>query len=75
MVRIPRFHPEISGRFGRIRELASRAAALTRELLAFAHCQERQPRALDLNGVIRNLMTFLQKVIGRVIEMKVTTGW
>ena len=66
--------PGIAGRFARIREQAGRAAALTRELLAFARCQALQPRPLDLNSIIRNLATFLDKVIGRDIEMEVTAG-
>ena len=58
-------------RFTRIREQAERAAALTRELLAFARRQVLQPRAVDLNTVITGLVSFLDKVIGRNIELKV----
>jgi PAS domain S-box-containing protein len=60
-------------RFTRIREQAERAAALTRELLAFARRQVLQPRPVDLNNVTSGLMTFLDKVIGKDIELKVVT--
>jgi CheY-like chemotaxis protein len=58
------------GRFARIREQAERAAALTRELLAFARRQVLQPRAVDLNTVTSGLVSFLDKVIGKDIEFK-----
>lgn len=58
----------------RIREQAERAAALTSELLAFARRQVLQPRAVDLNTVTSGLTSFLDKVIGKDIELKVLTG-
>jgi PAS domain S-box-containing protein len=62
-----------SERFGRIKEQAERAAALTRELLAFSRQQILQPRAIDLNTVTSGLVSFLEKVIGKDIELKVVT--
>jgi two-component system cell cycle sensor histidine kinase/response regulator CckA len=58
-------------RFVRIREQAERAAALTRELLAFARRQVLQPRAVDLNAVVSGLVTFLDRVIGKDITLEV----
>jgi two-component system, cell cycle sensor histidine kinase and response regulator CckA len=69
-----RGNPREAGRYSRIREQAERAAALTRELLAFARRQVLQPRAMDLNTVTSGLTSFLDKVIGRDIELKVLTG-
>jgi PAS domain S-box-containing protein len=66
--------PRVSERFARIREQADRAAALTRELLAFARRQDLQPRPVDLNSLVRNVTIFLEKVIGRNIEIKVIPG-
>ena len=66
--------PEIADRFARIREQAERAAALTRELLAFARRQVLQPRAVDVNAVTSGLISFLDKVIARDIELKVVTA-
>lgn len=63
-------NPKVAERFTRIREQAERAAALTRELLAFARRQALQPRALDLNTVTSGLVSFLDKVIGKDIEFK-----
>ena len=62
--------PQVAERFSRIREQAERAAALTRELLAFARRQVLQPRAVDLNAVASGLISFLDKVIGKHIEFK-----
>ncbi|MBZ5703131.1 MAG: response regulator [Acidobacteriia bacterium] len=63
--------PQVALKFLRIREQAERAAALTKELLAFARQQILQPRAVDLNEVVKGLVRFLDKIIGRDIELKV----
>ncbi|HWZ96272.1 MAG TPA: response regulator [Candidatus Dormibacteraeota bacterium] len=64
-------NPQIADRFSRIREQGERAAALTRELLAFARRQVLQPRLIDLNVVANGLVTFLDRVIGKDIELKI----
>ena len=69
-----RSNPQISERFARIREQAERAAALTRELLAFARRQILQPRMLDLNVITTNLASFLDKVLRKDIELKVVNA-
>ena len=69
-----RSYPAIAERFARIREQADRAAALTRELLAFARRQTLQPRPVDLNGVMQGLTNLLDKVIDKSIEIKVLQG-
>jgi two-component system, cell cycle sensor histidine kinase and response regulator CckA len=53
-----RNNPQVAERFDRIRAQAERAAALTRELLAFARRQVLQPRAVDLNTVAGGLVDF-----------------
>ncbi|HYL86680.1 MAG TPA: response regulator [Candidatus Angelobacter sp.] len=63
-----------SERFARIKEQTERAAALTRELLAFARRQVLQPRAVDINTVTSGLTSFLGKVIGGDVELKVITN-
>jgi two-component system cell cycle sensor histidine kinase/response regulator CckA len=68
-----RDNPELGERFGRIREQAERAAALTRELLAFARRQVLQPRPVDLNSVANGLHNLLDKVIDKSIEVKFLT--
>jgi two-component system cell cycle sensor histidine kinase/response regulator CckA len=69
-----RANPQVAERFSRIREQGERAAALTRELLAFARRQVLRPRAVDLNTVVGGLASFLDKVISKDIELKVITA-
>jgi PAS domain S-box-containing protein len=66
-----RKEPRLLEHFSKIREQADRAAALTRQLLAFARQQVLQPRAVHLNAVVSNLLSFLEKVIGQDVELKV----
>jgi two-component system cell cycle sensor histidine kinase/response regulator CckA len=69
-----RANPVVAERFSHIREQVDRAAALTRELLAFARRQVLQPRAVDLNIVCSGLASLLDKVIGENIEVRVVTA-
>jgi hypothetical protein len=43
---------------------AERAAALTRQLLAFSRGQAAQPKVLDLNGVLANMEPLLRRLLG-----------
>jgi len=45
-------------------EVAERASALTRQLLAFGRRQHLQPQILDLNAVVGELEEMLRRVIG-----------
>lgn len=69
-----RSSPQIAERFARIREQAERAAGLTGELLAFARRQVLQPRTVDLNAVTSGLVSFLDKVLRKDIQLKVTNA-
>jgi PAS domain S-box-containing protein len=60
--------------FAKIRIQSERAAALTRQLLAYARQQVLQARPVDLNSVVRGLLSFLDKVIGGDIELKIVTA-
>lgn len=58
-------------RFQKIRDQGQRAARLTSQLLAFARKQILQPRKVNLNILVQEDMSFLEKVIGANIEIRV----
>ena len=51
------------------RKAASRAANLTRQLLAFASKQTMTPKVLDLNETVSGMLMMLQRLIGEDIEL------
>src|SRR6266851_3876764 len=53
-----------------IRKAARRAAALTRQLLAFSRKQVLEPRIIDLNGVVVNLEKMLRSLISENIALQ-----
>jgi PAS domain S-box-containing protein len=52
-----------------IRRAGVRAAALTRQLLAFSRRQVIRARVLDINGLVSDLEKMLQRLIGEDIEL------
>ncbi|MGH9660879.1 MAG: two-component system sensor histidine kinase NtrB, partial [Bryobacteraceae bacterium] len=58
-------------RVNEIYRAGERAAALTRQLLAFSRRQVTRPKQLDLNTVVQNLDTMLRRLIGSNIQMEV----
>ena len=57
-----------------IAKAADRAAALTRQLLAFSRRQILEPRVLDLRAVVAGLDPMLRRLIGEDIELATLPG-
>jgi signal transduction histidine kinase len=55
-------------------ETAERAAALTRQLLAFARRQPLSPVPLDLNARIRAMVPLLDPVLGETVRIQLELG-
>ncbi len=53
-----------------IQAAATRAADLTRQLLAFSRRQAVAPEVIDLNVVVREMDRMLQRIIGETIEVE-----
>lgn len=56
-------------RFQAIREVVTRSADLTRQLLAFARKQPITPIVVDLNLTIENMLAMLRRLIGEDISL------
>jgi PAS domain S-box-containing protein len=52
-----------------IRTAAERAASLTRQLLTFSRKQVLMPRVLELDAVVRELGTMLERLIGEDVQL------
>jgi PAS domain S-box-containing protein len=57
-----------------IKRTAERAAALTKQLLAFSRKQVLAPKVIDLNTVVAGITTMLQRLIGEDIELVFLAG-
>jgi len=67
-----RGHPEdaeLQDDVGEIRKASERAAALTRQLLAFSRKQVIEPRVIDLNALVVESSRMLRRLIGEDIEL------
>jgi len=53
---------------------ADRAAALTKQLLAFSRMQVLQPRVMNLNGVVEDMGKLLPRLIGEDVELGIRTA-
>jgi PAS domain S-box-containing protein len=65
----PSLQAGVADSFEQVSHAAERAAALTRQLLAFSRKQVVLPRSLCLNTIIRNLEAMLTRLIGEHIEL------
>ena len=53
-----------------IMKAGERAAALTRQLLAFSRRQVMQPRVLELNRLVSGMSTMIERLIGEDIDLR-----
>ena len=58
-----------------ISKAASRSADLTRQLLAFARKQTIEPKVLDINLAVENLLRMLRRLIGEDIDLVWRPGY
>jgi hypothetical protein len=61
--------PTTTGDLGEIRAAAERGAALTRQLLTFARRDVANPEPLDVNDVVRDVVSMLERTLGEGIEL------
>jgi two-component system, cell cycle sensor histidine kinase and response regulator CckA len=60
---------DIREELGQIAQAADRAAALTRQLLAFSRKQMLQPTVLRINDAVRDASTLLERIIGEDVHL------
>jgi two-component system cell cycle sensor histidine kinase/response regulator CckA len=68
LMRLPEDHPEAES-IRIISEAGERAAALTRQLLAFSRKQVLEMKSVNLNTIIENMAKMLRRVIGENITL------
>ncbi len=73
LAELPADHPS-RRRVEEIKRAAERAAALTRQLLAFSRRQVLSPKVLNLNGVVDTLDKMLRRLIGEDINLVCRLG-
>lgn len=61
--------PKVSDSIQQIHNAGRRATGLTSQLLAFSRKQVVQPRVLDINGLIRNYLKMLGRLLGEDIAI------
>ena len=66
-------HPA-RARIEEVRKAADRAAALTRQLLAFSRRQVLQPKVVDLGLLVADLQRMLQRLLGEDVDLVVSGG-
>jgi PAS domain S-box-containing protein len=69
--RLPAEDP-LRAKLEQILRASDRAAALTRQLLAFSRSQVLQPKVLDLNIVVSDMEKMLRRLIGEDVELVTT---
>ena len=57
-----------------VRDAALRAAALTRQLLAFGRRQVLETRPLDINAIVTNIEPLIRRLLGCDVELQLEIG-
>jgi PAS domain S-box-containing protein len=63
--------PEVRAEVDAVEQAANRAATLTRQLLAFSRKQVLQLRAVDLDGVLREMDPMLRRLLGEDVVLDI----
>ena len=66
---LPVEHP-VAADLREIRQAAERAAAMTRQLLAFSRREVARPERLDLNAAVREILAMAARLIGESITLR-----
>ena len=66
-------HEDLRSLVGNIDHAADRAAALTRQLLAYSRRQVLQPKVINLNSLVHGMDRLLRRLIGEDVEMNTAT--
>ncbi len=61
---------EVHKNLMRIKEVKNNASSLIRQILGFSRKQELKPQLLDLNGIVENMKTLLQRFLGGDIGLR-----
>jgi PAS domain S-box-containing protein len=70
----PELEPELRPDLETIRSTGLRAAALTRQLLAFSRRTELRPRIVDLNEVVRDTSKLFSRLLGEDVPLVTELG-
>lgn len=65
---------EARGQIGEIQKAGERAAAMTRQLLAFSRKQILDPRVFDLGALVADVSKMLRRLIGEHIELNLVSS-
>jgi two-component system NtrC family sensor kinase len=57
-----------------IQHAARQAATLTRQLLTFSRCEDTVLQPIDINGILADMTSLLNRTIGRHIEVRLVPG-
>jgi two-component system, cell cycle sensor histidine kinase and response regulator CckA len=69
LARLPEDSPARSN-VEEMRRAGERAAALTRQLLAFSRRQVLQPKVIDLNAVVSEVRALLERILGEDVDLR-----